>query len=296
MDFDAALARLLRQVPPGLVATCGDLARALGDAAASKAVAERVRANPGLACRGAVVTADGRPVLTADGGRVGGTEDLAAVHAFTAFRGPAPLRRLRAAQERGRGRLRLRGPGPVRTVGAVDVAYSGDRAFAAAVIMDGGGEEVIESRTVSARTDFPYVPGYLVSRELPVLRAVWRRLRTRPDVLLVDGHGTAHPAGFGIACAVGLAFRVPTIGVAKSRLVGTATVHRRGELAPLRYAGKQCGWAYASASPERPIYISPGHRVSLQKCAEIVVPLCHNRIPEPARMADALSREWKRRE
>jgi len=286
VDFDATLATLLRQIPRGRYATCGAIARALGDVAASRAVAERVLAVSALPRRDGVATADGRRLV--DRRRVTG-------ETFAGFRGAAFLSRLRRRQLRDRERLVLSGHLPVQNVGGIDVAYEGDTAFAAAVITDPQGNHVVDVALAKTRVSFPYIPGYLAFRELPVLRLAWRRLRVRPDVLLVDGHGIAHPAGFGVACAASFALEVPTIGVAKSRLVGTAGEEtERKKLRPLTVDGEHRGWILTSAPHARPIFVSPEPRLSVNQCADIIPPLCKRRIPEPLRIADTLSKTMKR--
>ena len=287
MDFDAALAAILGQIPRGRHATCGAVARALGDVAAAPAVAERVRENPRLPRRDAIATAEGIPLT---GGRIHGEP-------FTRFRGGALLTQLRRRQLRERERLSLRGPTRFRTVCGIDVAYRGDRAFAAAVVTDASGADVLATASAVVNVTFPYIPGYLAFRELPAIQAAWRELPTRPELLLVDAHGIAHPAGFGAACAAGLALDAPTIGVAKSRLTGSMeSAPAPGTLVRLVIDGAQRGWVLRPTASRSLVYVSPGHRIGLPTCGRIIPPLCRSGIPEPIRMADRECKEMKRKE
>lgn len=139
------------------------------------------------------------------------------------------------------------------------------------------------------RGGLPYVPGLLGFREVPVLAEAWDRLTPKPDLVMVDGHGVAHPKGFGIACLLGLVLDVPTIGVAKSVLVGEVAgdlPDEAGARAPLLWKGFRIGTALRSRRGANPIYVSAGHRVSLDT-ALIWVERClqGRRLPEPTRAA-----------
>jgi deoxyribonuclease V len=274
VDFDAALAGLLRQVPRDRHTTYGELARALGDVAASVAVAERLRLGPSLP----------------GGDRVAGTGSArrpASAGPFTRFRGFDILSRYRRRQLAAARGLQLGNVGRVATVAGADVAYSREEAFAAIVTVDIRTLAPVETAVSVTRVQFPYIPGYLAARELPPIRAAWRKLASRPDLLLIDGHGVAHPSGFGVACAAGVSLRVPAIGVAKSRLVGVArALRRRGDAAPLYVDGARRGWAIATADPDKPVYVSPGQGAGMRDCLEIIPRLSLGRIPEPLRMAD----------
>jgi len=141
---------------------------------------------------------------------------------------------------------------------------------------------------VEAPLTFPYVPGLLAFREVPVLAEAFRRLSQRPDLLLVDGQGLAHPRRFGIACHLGLLLDLPTIGCAKSRLVGEhgplgEDVGRRTEL---RDGPEVLGLVLRTRAGVTPVYVSVGHRIGLSEAAEWTLRLCRGyRLPEPARLA-----------
>ncbi|WP_439597433.1 endonuclease V [Falsiroseomonas sp.] len=135
----------------------------------------------------------------------------------------------------------------------------------------------------------PYVPGLLGFREVPALAEAFARLPARPDLILVDGHGLAHPRGLGVACLLGVSLDVPTIGVAKSLLVGSVEgdlADTAGAEAPLVWKGQVIGLALRTRRGANPIYISIGHRISLPTARAWVLALGRGRrLPEPTRLA-----------
>jgi len=186
-------------------------------------------------------------------------------------------------------------PGPPRMIGGVDVCYEGDRAFAAAAVCDGETLEVVEVRYARVRIDFPYIPTYLGYRELPPMEAALHRLAKQPDVLLVDGHGRLHPAGSGIACMAGVRLGLPTIGVAKHPLVGRPrpSANREGGAVPVEFDGEVRGLAWTPPRATRPVFVSIGHRVSLQTALSIVIRSTIGRGPKPLIVADTEARKIK---
>jgi deoxyribonuclease V len=150
---------------------------------------------------------------------------------------------------------------------------------------------------VRRKLRFPYVPGLLSFREGPILVAAFGRLRIEPDVILIDGQGFAHPRRFGIASHLGLVLDTPTIGCAKSILVGEAEEPggRSGSTSPLMHQGERVGMALRTRDNVRPIYVSIGHRVSLESAVEIVARCTDGfRIPKPTREADHWVGELRR--
>jgi deoxyribonuclease V len=190
--------------------------------------------------------------------------------------------------------------GDVRFVAGSDVAFDNarGRAAGAIVVLAYPSLEVVEEATVEATVPFSYVPGLLSFRETPVLLDAFARLRHTPDLLMVDGHGYAHPRRFGFACHLGLLLDLPTIGVAKSRLVGVSghVAEPRGSRADLVDEGDVIGSLLRTRERVKPVYVSIGHRISLA-AAERWVLACATRyrLPEPTRLADRLSRVAKRR-
>jgi deoxyribonuclease V len=206
-------------------------------------------------------------------------------------RDPAAARALQAALA---AQVTLRGaPRRVTRVAGADVAFlpGGTHLVAAVVVLDYPALLPVESATVRRRVTFPYVPGLLSFREAPAILAAFERLRSRPDLLLCDGQGIAHPRRLGLASHLGLLLGMPTIGCAKSRLVGTHATPgpRRGDRAPLHFGGRRVGWVLRTRDRVRPLFVSPGHRMSLAAAAFWTLACgAGQRLPEPTRLADRL--------
>jgi deoxyribonuclease V len=185
--------------------------------------------------------------------------------------------------------------GAIATVAGVDVAY-GRRdgpARAAVVVLDRATLETLDEVAVTRPVAFPYVPGLLSFRELPAVCDALARLKHRPGLLVVDGHGLAHPRRFGIASHLGVHLDHPTIGIAKSRLTGEHEElgPERGDGVPLTDKGEIIGWVLRTRPGCRPVYVSVGHRVSLKTAITLAMALTTRyRLPEPTRRADRLSR------
>ena len=182
----------------------------------------------------------------------------------------------------------------VRTIAGADVAFP-DRStvLAAVAVMTYPDLEVVEARVLASRCNFPYVPGLLAFREVPGLLAVLETLTTRVDVLMCDAQGLAHPRGMGLAAHVGILVDVPVVGCAKSRLYGEfgKIGQPKGSRAYLRdEAGAIVGAALRTRDGVKPVYVSVGNRVDLDKSIEIVLASAPRyRIPEPLRAAHRLS-------
>lgn len=179
---------------------------------------------------------------------------------------------------------------PLRRIAGADVSY--DRGsptlFAAAVVLDAQSLEVLEVRGARAPARFPYVPGFLSFREAPAVLRAFSRLRLRPDLLIADGHGLAHPRRFGLACHLGVLLNLPSFGCAKSRLIGEHLEPgpRRGAHRPLRHRGEKIGEALRTRSNTKPVFISIGHRISLHTARRLALAWSpRTRIPEPVRLA-----------
>jgi len=190
--------------------------------------------------------------------------------------------------------------GSLRLVGAADVTFleGKDEVAAALVVADAATKAVVEERTAVVRATFPYVPGYLSFREGPAVAAAWRAVRRKPDVLLFDGHGLAHPRRFGLASHLGVVLDVPSVGCAKSPLVGEYREPglRRGSQSPLVHAGEAVGAVLRTRDGVRPVFVSVGHRVDLATAVALVLSLCSRyRLPDPARRAHELCRLLRRR-
>ena len=186
---------------------------------------------------------------------------------------------------------RLRKP---RTVAGVDVGFeqAGRLTRAAVALLDFPTLVLRESAVVRRKTRFPYVPGYLSFRETPAVLAALAKLHTRPDLLLCDGQGYAHPRRFGFACHLGLLANLPSIGVAKSRLIGkhAKLAAKRGAWVPLLDDGERIGAVLRTRTGVQPLYISVGHRISLESAIDYVLRCTTRfRLPETTRYAHRLA-------
>jgi deoxyribonuclease V len=299
VDLVSLILETVRQVPAGRVTTYGDVARALGDVRAARAVAEVLRQHdtPDIP-RHRVVNVDGaveapmaRPLLdegvAIKGGRV---MDLERTRIHDLMAEPV-FEELRMEQEALRSRIIQTDdfPAPGNVTG-LDVSYSKDMAFVASVRMSIKGLEVLEVRHAVAKVRFPYIPGYLGYRELPLIAKIFEP--TKDELLLIDGQGVLHPRGFGIACQVGVCLDVATIGAAKSMLVGT--IDGGGPRTDILIDGVTRG-RRLRPDHRKGIFVSVGHRVSLDTACRICEGLMIRGVPEPLRLAHMLATR-KRRE
>ena len=305
---------LIWQVPPGNVTTYGDLARALGDIVAARAVAtilteeldpedfpiHRVVRKDGTLGghplgeteKGRRLEAEGVPL---EGDRV---REMGTIR-MMAFESERPLTELRRIQATLGDRLNL---GPLgsrpRTLIGVDVAYpKRGPAEAAAIVVDAATLNILETRWATVDVDFPYVPTYLAFREMPAIETVVEGVDMDGSLLFVDGQGTLHPRGFGIACHVGIALGIPTIGVAKRLLCGSydKAVLRRDGHAAVMVKGRQAGWAIAPHGKEgKAVFASPGHMVSARDTLDIVLRSLGRRQPKPLELAHAAATAARR--
>lgn len=178
-------------------------------------------------------------------------------------------------------------PEEIRTVGGVDVSYVGDRGIGAIVVLDYDSLELLETTVATCQVKMPYVPTLLSFREIPPATAAIQRLTLQPDVFLVDAQGLAHPYRCGFASHLGLVLKKPTIGAAKSRLIGEQ-VEREGRTL-LMDRGEVIGEVVTTKPDAKPIYVSIGHMVSLKTAVQIVRHCSKSRIPEPLLQAHKLA-------
>lgn len=187
-----------------------------------------------------------------------------------------------------------------RLVAGVDMSIlrGRDTGYAAAVVFDLTTLEEVDRATASGPVEFPYVPGCLSFRELPLVLQAWSGLEHVPDVVIFDGHGYAHPRRFGLACHGGLLLDLPSVGCAKSILVGEhgALGDERGSMAELTDEGETVGMAVRTRSRVRPVYVSVGHRMDLRTAVDLVLSVATRyRVPEPVRQADRLVGRLRRK-
>jgi deoxyribonuclease V len=188
-------------------------------------------------------------------------------------------------------------PKKIRFVAGVDVAYVGGISVGAVAVLDYDSLKLVESQTALCKTSFPYIPTLLSFREVPPTVLGIKKLQAQPDVLLVDGHGFAHPYRCGFASHLGLVVHKPTIGVAKGRLFGEVeSAEAEKDIAFLKHGGEVVGAVVTTKYGCEPVYVSVGHLVSLGKAVEIVKHCVHyNRIPEPILKAHEIATEEKRK-
>jgi deoxyribonuclease V len=180
--------------------------------------------------------------------------------------------------------------GEISTVAGFDVSFSPERDLlhAAIMVIDAATLEVRESVHATAEPTFPYVPGLLSFREGPVVELAYRKLAAEPDLLMFDGQGIAHPRGLGLASHMGLLLDRPSIGCAKSRLIGEfkEPKQKRGAMRTLSIQHRKVGVVLRTRDNTKPLFVSPGHRISVESAAEWVLRTGKGyRLPEPTRLA-----------
>jgi deoxyribonuclease V len=309
-DMAGLVYQATSQIPRGMVSTYGTIARALGDVRAARTVGMILCKNPTpitVPCH-RIVYNDGdigwysgkgcgkekkESILREEGVNIkdGRVVDLP-THLFQDFEIEPLLTKMRLRQEELRERLVVDDDFPEpKAFAGLDVAYRDDEGFAVEVVQDAGTGQIVGSRVVQQRVIFPYVPTYLSYRELPIMARLIDRTR-KDTIYLIDGQGVAHPRGFGIACHIGVCLDVPSIGVAKSLLVGKTEDNGREE-SPIMLDGKKIG-IRLSLPGNRPLYVSVGNRISLNTAVKIVRKVTEDKARDPLRIADRLSKEQSR--
>lgn len=187
-------------------------------------------------------------------------------------------------------------PKRIKCVSGVDVAYHGDISIGAVAVLDFHSFALIESQTVCCKTRFPYVPTLLSFREVSPSVLAIKKLQTIPDVFLVDGQGIAHPRRFGFASHLGLVIDKPTIGVAKSLLCGEVGEFGDEGWASITDKGETIGAAVETFSGKKPVYVSVGHKICLERAIDIVKYFaCGTSIPQPILKAHKIANEEKKK-
>jgi len=295
---------LVRQIPDGKVSTYGAVAKALGDIRASRAVGWMMNQNPdadSMPCF-KIVHSDGRlggfglgiddkirrlnadNILVKDGKLV----DFDSLF-FDEFNTKFPLKQLHKEQEMLSVKVKTDdGFSEIETVAGIDVAYPNnafDSACGACVIIDYQTKEILEEKTIFAKTMFPYIPTYLFYREFPVVEKLMKKITKKPSVILFDGNGVLHPKQLGLASHAGVCLKIPTIGVAKRLLYGSVNKDN------ITFQGKVRGYAFQLKKNIKPVFVSSGHNVSLKTSVEIVKNLSVYKNPEPLRRAHFLAKQ-----
>lgn len=296
---------LVRQIPDGNISSYGSVAEALGDKIAARAIGRMMNQNPNantMPCYKIVYSNGGlggfglgiddkvrrlnEVNIKVEKGKI---VDYKSVF-FNGFKTNYPLKKLRQEQIDFSKKINLKdGFKKIKTVAGIDVAYPKnefDYACGACVIMDYQTKEIIEKKTIFWETNFPYISTYLFYREFPVIRELVNILKSEPTVFMFDGNGVLHPYGIGLATQAGVTLNKPSIGVAKNLLYGNIS----GNV--VKIDGVKKGNAfYSSKRIKRPIFVSPGHKISFDSSTKIVKKLSKFKIPEPLRQAHILAKK-----
>ncbi len=182
----------------------------------------------------------------------------------------------------------------IRWVAGADVAYpiDGDTIVGAVVVLSFPDLAIADESWVKGKVKFPYIPGLLTFREAPILLGAFSLLRQRPDVILFDGQGIAHPRGFGLASHAGLLLGLPSVGCAKTKLVGEhrPVGRKRGSFSWLWFEGKKVGAVVRTRADVKPVFVSPGDQITIRTAVRLVLAACKGyRLPEPIRRAHQLA-------
>ncbi len=204
-------------------------------------------------------------------------------------------------QNRLRQKITLKGwEGYPELIGGTDLSYNKEEEifYAGIVILYFRTLEVIEKEFFIGKVTFPYIPGLLSFRELPPLFETFKKIKNRPDVVMVDGHGYAHPRNMGLATHLGMVLDIPTIGVAKKKLVGNYEEpgHKKGDSSPLFHEGKQIGYVLRTKENIKPVFVSPGYKINFEWSLKITLKSVNSyKIPEPTRQAHLFVNEIRRK-
>jgi len=180
---------------------------------------------------------------------------------------------------------------PIKTIAGFDLAFFDDKAVATGVVLDYKHLHVKEIKTIEIGVLFPYISTFLTFREGPPITKVYKKLKLKPDIMMINGQGIAHPLFCGIASHVGVLLDKPSIGVAQSKLVGDYTEPvKLGSYSLIKFKNRNVGYAYKSKENCRPILISPGHRISADISLKITKKCIKNhKLPEPIFIAHSIS-------
>ena len=294
---------LVRQIPDGMISTYGAVAEALGDKIAARSVGRMMNQNPnadtmpcfrivhsdgtlggfGLGINDKIRRLNNDNISVKDGDILDFEKVL-----FKDFKTQYPLKKLRKQQIELSKKVKLRDDfDQIETVAGIDIAYPKNdfkKACGAYVLMDYKSKEIIEQKTVFEKIDFPYISTYLTYRELPVVEKIFKYIDSKPTITMFDGNGILHPYRFGLASHIGVLFDIPTIGVAKRLLYGNI----KNKIIEIN--NEKHGYAIITSNrASKPVFISPGHKISFESSLNVVKNFCKHKIPEPLRQAHILA-------
>ena len=180
----------------------------------------------------------------------------------------------------------------ITTIAGVDVSYDGQRAKACVCVLKAKNLKLVETKTYISKVFLPYIPGYLSFREAPVMLGAIRALKNKPSCFMIDGNGILHPKQMGLATFLGVILKQPTVGCAKSLLLGsyTAPARCKGKFSYIHYKQRLLGAALRTRTDTNVVYVSPGWGVTLKKAIGIALSVSYYRIPEPLRLAHLYSK------
>jgi deoxyribonuclease V len=319
---------LTAQIPKGMVTTYGEIAKALGDIRASRAVGMMEHANPrpvSVPCHRVVYRDGGLAGYSAQEGvskkaRLLRTEGVEIKHnritdlkniLFSDFKlaGRPPLNKLRTEQYEMSQLVSLKDSctsDDIKSVVGVDVSYSTEYGFGAAVVIDINNHKIMEQVTCRKTTRFPYIPTYLSYHELPIIFELLKKLKEPYDAVLFDGNGVLHPLGLGLASHAGVLLQAPTFGVAKKLLCGKMqkqykyNKHNKNQYQEetrnnIIFNNKMIGIGFMPKTARtRWIFISPGNMISFESSYQLTKRLCKTRIPEPIKAAHRLALDLRK--
>lgn len=312
MDIYQIVYGFVSQIPKGRVSTYAGIAKALGDIRVARAVGRILNENPRLIeipCH-RVVYYDGKIggyklgvekkiELLKDEGieiRDGKVKSFSSA-LFSNFETDFPLKKLRDEQIVMSKKIVLDDTfEKIETVAGVDVAYSDDNAYGTCVIFDYDTKRIINEKIVKTKIEFPYISTYLSFREYPVIEKTVKSLKEKSTVLMIDGNGVLHPFGIGLASHAGILLNIPTIGVAKTLLCGRPEFipKKQGDFSRIIYKNKTIGFCLKSSKNAKPIFVSPGHKISFESSLKVVKQFCKYRVPEPIRCADMVGKRRRK--
>jgi deoxyribonuclease V len=211
---------------------------------------------------------------------------------------PRTVEEARRTQELLSGRVKLKSlERPIETIAGIDAAFSKEETFVAVAVFEFETLTPIDEYYCIEKTAFPYIPGYLSFREGPSIICAIEKIGYLPDLLILDGQGIAHPRRLGIASHIGVILNRPSIGCAKSRLVGQyrEPSPERGASGKLTFRGEEVGAVLRTRKDVKPLFVSPGHLITVREAVDIILYCTRRyRLPEPIRMADRLTKDLKR--
>lgn len=312
MDIYQIVYGFVSQIPKGRVSTYAGIAKALGDIRVARAVGRILNENPRLIeipCH-RVVYYDGKIggyklgvekkiELLKDEGieiRDGKVKSFSSA-LFSDFKTDYPLKKLRDEQIVMSKKIVLDDTfEKIETVAGVDVAYSDDNAYGTCVIFDYDTKRIINEKIVKTKINFPYISTYLSFREYPIIEKTVKSLKEKPTVLMIDGNGVLHPFGIGLASHAGILLNIPTISVAKTLLCGRPEFipKKQGDFSRIIYKNKTIGFCLKSSKNAKPVFVSPGHKISFESSLKVVKQFCKYRVPEPIRIADMIGKRMRK--